>query len=184
MRYERVKFVDKGMTVWTPFAPFCCEELRPMFGDPERMVRCTVQTAAGYDARIVNPEVGIDRWMRIDDLWVAVVDEERDAEAKLTADLLPVVRRELGHGTKVIVCCRQRRVAERVVESLAVSDYLAILGDGCTSAEERAAAMDRIEGHRTGAALVCTVDFVQAMQNDPSLQRAFVKAVIFSGDVL
>ena len=74
MRYVPVTFVDEGMVVWTPFAPFCPPELRATFAG-ERMVRCTVQTAAGHHARIFNGDVGIDRWVHIDVLRRAVSEQ-------------------------------------------------------------------------------------------------------------
>src|SRR5271154_5236256 len=74
MKYVPVTYVNDGMTVWTSFAPFCLPELRSIFKG-ECMVRCTVQVAAGYHARIVNEDVGIDQWVHIDVLRLAVADE-------------------------------------------------------------------------------------------------------------
>jgi len=80
MQYVPVAFVDEGMTVWTSFAPFCPPELRATFRG-ERMVRCTVQTAAGYHARIFNGDVGIDQWVHIDVLRRAVSEPAQSAPA-------------------------------------------------------------------------------------------------------
>lgn len=70
VKYAPVAFVDEGMTVWTLFTPFCPPELRQSCLGKQTMVRCTVAVAAGYHARIVNADVGIDAWVHIGDLHV------------------------------------------------------------------------------------------------------------------
>lgn len=53
--FTPIKFVEEGQQVWAELGP--------------DLVRCTVQTAMGTTARIVNERRGIDTWARLDQLY-------------------------------------------------------------------------------------------------------------------
>jgi len=68
------RWVSEGMKVFAPWALFCPPEARAQAHEHRTGVRCTVAVAAGHHARIVNETRGIDRWMHINDLYVAPDD--------------------------------------------------------------------------------------------------------------
>jgi hypothetical protein len=72
IRYEPVRYVDQGMTVWARYERFCPPEERETVRAKGTAVRCTVAVAAGHHARIVNDRLGIDAWSHIDDLFLPV----------------------------------------------------------------------------------------------------------------
>ena len=70
--YEAPAWVEDGMTVWLRW-------------DEEKgtALRCTVATAAGNHARVVNKKYSVDKWVGVDSLLVPPDDSHtRDATAK------------------------------------------------------------------------------------------------------